>query len=1017
MAIMLIAMPARAAVMKGYVLVNGDRVEAEYTKLSETTAAVGSGKNACIPQYTAGHLTIPGEVTISGTTYTVIEVSSVAFRFCSKITGVEIQENIKRVGNFAFVGCSSLAEIILPASLESLGSGAFINTVSNQTAARVTCLAETPPRWEYNDVFAFHSLGISDPSASIIPVTVDIYVPEGKEETYRSTLFTNPDIGWTGADGWGAFARFYTGVSSVHIYRPIDLQVVREIVNNQGKYNFYKSIYIENDIDMAGIEWDWGIGNNETHPFEGNFYGNGNTISNLKVHNPNGPAGLFSYYGGKTVEKINLKNIDAQGSDGVGAFAGIAGYCDYIGVWVEGCSYKVTDGHMGGILGKCLTTGGANFNQCVVKDIADIEITQPVSGPAKKSGGIVGTGFGGNVLDCAVISSINSDHVNPFVGSSESDNVFFVNDSYAIDRRYANHTPADNVAYNDKVILWGQKSFDVKYSNGREENVAIDSERKFASLMMIPALGLDDWVYSDERYPLPLVFEDKIPVEVNKAIYRPMSSESRRVNGLMLGSGTPWNVFLDNTDTGYRTKTFFTHKLWIDDDFPYNKETPVLTPYPGPYLPIGPATIKSWTGVRYDRTLAVTPAGTKPYTVPNVKVDGEGKPVTDSDGNYVADGETTLYEVPVFTPTAYSVYLPYQLHHNYTFRLFEPEDVTIYGHEANVVVNEIDAETIYPWTPYYLVVTGTPVNLSTDEPVTIDPEPANSSLPFGPDNDYQECGTKNPLGFEDRIFVLSDLDKFSKATEPLPAWRAYFNVPFDIMSMSITRELRFYENIDNNITIEDFDQTRVKATLRGRTFVKDGTWYTLCLPFDLSGNELGPLADATICTLDGCTLADGTLSVTFRQVDHIEAGVPYIVKWEPGINIENPSFYNVKIKDVDNQIVKAGPLIMSGTYTPVNLLANQHALYLGDNNRLYRPDRDMTVNAFRALFYYDYAVNIDALSAIRMNVIMNPATAIDEVKATRATDTNWYSIDGRVLNHKPSVSGIYIHEGKKVIIR
>lgn len=132
------------------------------------------------------------------------------------------------------------------------------------------------------------------------------------------------------------------------------------------------------------------------------------------------------------------------------------------------------------------------------------------------------------------------------------------------------------------------------------------------------------------------------------------------------------------------------------------------------------------------------------------------------------------------------VYLPYKLHHNYTFRLFEPETVTVQDDKANLVVNEIDAETIYPWTPYYMVVTDTPVDLGTSEVVTIEPEPEYNNIDFGPSGLYQMCGTKNPIRAQDRMFTIADLDDFKQATGPLPSWRSYFIVPEGINDCSET---------------------------------------------------------------------------------------------------------------------------------------------------------------------------------------------------------------------------------------
>ena len=80
--------------------------------------------------------------------------------------------------------------------------------------------------------------------------------------------------------------------------------------------NFTDAHFVmENNIDLNGIEWT-PIGNGE-HPFSGSFDGNGKTISNLKITNPNkyfyetsfnnyehGVSGMFGI-----CETVELKNL------------------------------------------------------------------------------------------------------------------------------------------------------------------------------------------------------------------------------------------------------------------------------------------------------------------------------------------------------------------------------------------------------------------------------------------------------------------------------------------------------------------------------------------------------------------------------------------------------------------------------------------------------------------------------------------------------------------------------------
>ena len=127
-------------------------------------------------------------MSIDNTIYQVVEVSRVAFRLCDGLTGVNIQENVRKVDDYAFIGCANITEIILPASLESLGAGVFSSCYKNLQT--VTCLGSTPPRWEYNDVFKSHEKGIGDDLPALISADKKLYVPDENE-----LIFSNSDEG------------------------------------------------------------------------------------------------------------------------------------------------------------------------------------------------------------------------------------------------------------------------------------------------------------------------------------------------------------------------------------------------------------------------------------------------------------------------------------------------------------------------------------------------------------------------------------------------------------------------------------------------------------------------------------------------------------------------------------------------------------------------------------------------------------------------------------------------------
>lgn len=186
-------------VVTGTVMLNGNEISAEYT-LNGSEAWLGSGRNACISQYSEGEVEVPATIQVGGVSYPVTGVSDVAFRLCTKITSVTLPENVKSVGDFAFNGCQSLTKVSLPSTTETIGSGAFIDLPNLK---EFIVMATTPPTWEYNDVFFFHEGGIGSTQAKYIG-SIKLYVPEESIESYETSTFSNADLGWTTPDGWGS---------------------------------------------------------------------------------------------------------------------------------------------------------------------------------------------------------------------------------------------------------------------------------------------------------------------------------------------------------------------------------------------------------------------------------------------------------------------------------------------------------------------------------------------------------------------------------------------------------------------------------------------------------------------------------------------------------------------------------------------------------------------------------------------------------------------------------------------
>ena len=89
------------------------------------------------------------------------------------------------------------------------------------------------------------------------------------------------------------------------------------------------------------------------------------------------------------------------------------------------------------------------------------------------------------------------------------------------------------------------------------------------------------------------------------------------------------------------------------------------------------------------------------------------------------------------------------------------------------------------------------------------------------------------------------------------------------------------DNADNSTTLSTYNNQSVIATLEGRTLDMDGDWNTLCLPFTLNSLSGTPLEGFTVKKLDNTTsnLDNGTLTADYQDATSIEAGKPYIAKY------------------------------------------------------------------------------------------------------------------------------------------
>ena len=119
-----------------------------------------------------------------------------------------------------------------------------------------------------------------------------------------------------------------------------------------------------------------------------------------------------------------------------------------------------------------------------------------------------------------------------------------------------------------------------------------------------------------------------------------------------------------------------------------------------------------------------------------------------------------------------------------------------------------------------------------------------------------------------------------------------------------------------------------------------------------------------------------------------------------------------------------------GCFSPVSIAGDEGdktKLYLGSENTLYYPSSSMTINSCRAYFELEGIIAGDKAGyahAFVLNFSNDEQTAgIINVENNSQFSTfnsqiqdNWFTLDGRRLSGKPMQRGLYINNGKKVVV-
>lgn len=261
------------------------------------------------------------------------------------------------------------------------------------------------------------------------------------------------------------------------------------------------------------------------------------------------------------------------------------------------------------------------------------------------------------------------------------------------------------------------------------------------------------------------------------------------------------------------------------------------------------------------------------------------------------------------------------------------------------------------------------------------------------------------IAFQNRLFTTSDANNKFSFIKIYRKLKNIVTVDYDENDEGIKAKLS-----------ENLNKENVTVNLK-RNFKADGGWYSLCLPFDVSADNMKKIFGESVSVQEFASASgdEGVLMVNFTSTENgIKAGKPYLIK--PSKDAENPVFKRIVITKDEPEIVEQAGYKFIGIFAPFELKAGDKTcrfLNGADGTKLDYPSVTENLKGTRAYFKFPSSSAQSAASAVTDDV----ASVTFVVNGNKSNKTKIYKLDGTELNENQLVKGIYIVGDKKVLIK
>ena len=249
-------------------------------------------------------------------------------------------------------------------------------------------------------------------------------------------------------------------------------------------------------------------------------------------------------------------------------------------------------------------------------------------------------------------------------------------------------------------------------------------------------------------------------------------------------------------------------------------------------------------------------------------------------------------------------------------------------------------------------------------------------------------------------------------------------------SLQIYRRTRIIPSL--TLTDDGADLTPVITKAKGATvqrvtlnrhFVADGGWHTLCLPFNLTAQDIEEvMRGAEVAEFYAVTMeADGALTLGFRPVTHTLAGHPYLVRMAREVEqcvFENKLIASAQPVPVTLTTADGSEYIFQGIYAPTRLQGTDYRFLRSDGSSFAVPNGEGKVDATRAYFVFSLPIESAQCVFLPATSGIEAPNALGSTSLRQGARSNIaYDLMGRRLFTTKQQKGIVVVNGKKVLLK